>query len=309
MKKIIIIAGPTGTGKSEVAINLGELLNTEVISADSVQIYRGFDIGSGKVSFEEMRNVKHHLIDILNPTEKYNAQIFQDDAKKLINSIHDKKKIPIICGGTNLYIHSLLYDIDFGNKIEDANLRKKLDSIYDSEGVEALYKILEKLDPLRASQIDKHNHRRIIRAIELAESGSLYTNNFRKVNRDFKVYYYILQRERQSLYSRINARVLKMVKDGLYEEVKNLYDLYGDRAPALKTIGYKECISYINHELDYQLSIEKIQQHSRNLAKRQLTWYRKEKECIPINIDEKSANEVAQLIYRDLQKEEVYDKY
>lgn len=293
MKKVIIITGPTGSGKSDLAIDLAQKLNTEIISADSVQVYKGFDIGSAKVTKEEQEMVPHHLIDIMNPEEQYSVADFQRDATEKIKEILAKGKIPIVCGGTGLYIHSLLYDLDFSEEKVDEKLREELENIYQREGVEALVKLLEKLDPERVKTIDLRNHRRLIRGIELAKSGKKnHTKNLRKKNEQWESYYFVVRRDREKLYEIINERTKKMIGLGLVEEAKTLYEKYGFVSP-MRTIGYKEMVSYFEGEYSLEMTIEKIQQHSRNLAKRQLTWFRKEEDAIFIDRDVYPKNEEA----------------
>lgn len=306
LKPIIIIAGPTGTGKSNVAIQLAKLLATEIISADSVQVYKGFDIGSGKVTHQEMDGIKHHLIDCSEADRQFSVEEFQKKSSQIIEKLLEENKFPIVCGGTSLYIHSLLYNLDFSKEKRDPNLRTQLEIIYEKKGAEKLFSILKQLDPDKARTIDPHNHRRLIRAIEIAKSGKKVTyDKFRERNTKWDFKYFVLIRERQALYDRINKRVLKMRENGLITEVESLYKKYGERAPGLKTIGYKEIVSYLNKELSLEQAIEKVQQHSRNLAKRQLTWYRREENTIPIYIDEHStAKEVSKIIFEKIMKQE-----
>lgn len=296
MIDVVIIAGPTGVGKSSVAIELANRINGEIISADSVQIYRGLDIGSGKVTSEEMDGVKHHFLDICEPDESYTVQQFMREARQVIEEIHRRGRIPIICGGTGLYIHSIIYDLDFSSAPPNPDIRKRYNELYETYGVTYVYEMLRNLDPMTAENIDPKNHRRIIRAIEIAlQGGQKARNNFRKINEDLNIYYFVLNRDRQKLYDRINRRVLEMVKEGLFKEVDRLYSEYGV-VDGLRTIGYKEVVSSIKGEMTRDEAINKIQQHSRNYAKRQITWFKREPFAKFLDIDDKSAAEAAREI-------------
>ena len=294
MRRFILITGPTGSGKSNLSVQLAKIMNTEIISADSVQVYKGFDIGSGKVTEEEKEGIVHHLIDIKKGDEPYSAADFYEEAMPIIDRLNGEGKIPIICGGTALYIHGLIYDIQFGNK-PSMKYRNELNSIYEEEGLGHLVEMLEEKNPELAAKTDLLNPRRVMRALEKIETGNYEPKNLRKKREDVEWDYFILHWERETLYDRINRRVLQMVEDGLFQEVEELYKHYGDVKP-LQAIGYKEVVSYLRGEWDRETAIEKIQQHSRNFAKRQLTWFRKEEDGILLDMESMSVDEAIKTV-------------
>ncbi len=285
MRPLILITGPTGSGKSDLSVALAKKLHTEIISADSVQIYRGFTIGSGKITPEETQGIVHHLIDIKDADEYYSAADFYEAAAPIVEDLWRKGKIPIVCGGTALYIHSLIYDLDFSEK-PSATLRNALNDLYHRRGPEYMVALLKEKDPGLAEAVDLNNPRRVIRALERIESGHVETEQLRKKREGLDPLYIVLDWEREALYDRINRRVLKMVEAGLFKEVEALYEAYGAEAKPMGSIGYKEVVKYIKGEWDEATAIEKIQQHSRNFAKRQMTWFRKEEDAIFIPMSE-----------------------
>ncbi|MDD7362999.1 MAG: tRNA (adenosine(37)-N6)-dimethylallyltransferase MiaA [Peptoniphilus sp.] len=301
MRRLILITGPTGSGKSDLSVRLAKKLNTEVISADSVQVYRGFDIGSGKVTAEDMRGVRHHLIDTKDPTEFYSAADFYEEAMPIVDELNRAGKIPIICGGTALYIHGLIYNLDFTNKPSMA-LRRKLNARYEEEGLESLVRLLEEKNPELAEKTALDNPRRVIRAIERLESGKVETETLRQKRKDVDPLYFILNWERETLYDRINRRVLKMVDEGLFEEVTSLYDTYGGDIKPMSAIGYKEIVRYLRGEWEKETAIEKIQQHTRNFAKRQQTWFKKEEDGIPVDMNAHSEEDAVDIILEIVRK-------
>ncbi len=261
MKKVIVIVGPTASGKTSVSVKLAKELNTEIISGDSVQVYRSLNIGSAKITKEEMEGVKHHLIDILEPTEDYSVASFQSNARKLIDEITSKGMIPIICGGTGFYIKAALYDYDF-TKEERHNDYSNLSN------EEIRNKLLELNDP---EIPDLNNRKRLERHLEIYESGEEVS-----INKNEPLYDSLiigLTMDRELLYDRINKRVHKMVEDGLIEEVKSLYDK-GIRSNSVLSIGYRELYEYFDGLCSLEEAIDKIKQHSRNFAKRQYTWFK-----------------------------------
>ena len=294
MRRFILITGPTGSGKSNLSVQLAKIMNTEIISADSVQVYKGFDIGSGKVTEEEKEGIVHHLIDIKEGDEPYSAADFYEEAMPIIDRLNGEGKIPIICGGTALYIHGLIYDIQFGNK-PSMEYRNKLNTLYEEEGLDPLVELLEKKNSELAAKTDLLNPRRVMRALEKIETGNYEPENLRKKREDVEWDYFILNWDRETLYDRINRRVLQMVEDGLFQEVEELYKHYGDVKP-LQAIGYKEVLSYLRGEWDREVAIEKIQQHSRNFAKRQLTWFRKEEDGIFLDMESMSVEEAIKTV-------------
>lgn len=294
MRRFILITGPTGSGKSNLSVQLAKIMNTEIISADSVQVYKGFDIGSGKVTEDEKEGILHHLIDVKEGDEPYSAADFYEEAVPIIDRLNREGKIPIICGGTALYIHGLIYDIQFGNK-PSMDYRNKLNTLYEEEGLDYLVGMLEDKNPELAEKTDLLNPRRVMRALEKIESGHYEPDNLRKEREDVEWDYFILNWERETLYDRINRRVLQMVEKGLFQEVEDLYKRYGDVKP-LQAIGYKEVVKYLKGEWDRETAIEKIQQHSRNFAKRQLTWFRKEKDGIVLDMESMSVDDAIKTV-------------
>lgn len=301
MKRLILITGPTGSGKSDLSVQLAKKLNTEIISADSVQVYRGFDIGSGKITREEMDGVVHHLIDTKDATEPYSAADFYYEAMPLIDRLNEQGKIPIVCGGTALYIHGLLYDLDFTKK-PSKTLRNALNTLYEKEGIAPLVRRLEEKAPRLAEKTALDNPRRVIRMLERIEAGDTETDALRKPREGIDPLYFILHRDRDALYDRINRRVLEMVHLGLFDEVASLYEIYGEDVKPMGAIGYKEVLRYLKGEWDRTTTIEKIQQHTRNFAKRQLTWFKKEKDGIVVEMDKNNPQDAFKVILEMVKK-------
>ncbi len=296
MKKVIIIAGPTAVGKTNLGIKLAKKLNTEIISADSMQIYKQLNIGTAKVTMEEMNGIRHHLIDIINPDANYSVQQFKNDALNIINDLHSANKIPIIVGGTGLYIDSLTHDFDFVNVKPNYELRHKLENIYNKDPnilLKQVHEISEKYINLTLK--DK---KKIIRAIEVyKESGKILNYDRIHNSTDIKYYLYVLSDDREILYKRINSRVDKMIENGLVDEVKSLISNGLDsNSQSMKAIGYKEVLLYLNGEYTLEYMIEKLKQNSRHYAKRQLTWFRRNELSDWINIEDKSINDVINYI-------------
>lgn len=272
----IIILGPTATGKTGVSIKLAHALNTEIINADSMYIYKQLNIGTAKPTIEEMDNVKHHLIDIVNPDESFNVAEYRVLAKNTLFDFFENKKIPIIVGGTGFYIDSLISNYSYGNAEKNIDLRNELENFAMTNGNESLYKKLCDLSPDVASKYHYNDKKRVIRAIELLMSN----------NSDFANYETPLLKNpliiglnfpREILYDRINKRVDIMVNNGLIDEVKELYQLgyLPDKYQAMKGIGYKEIFDYLDNKCSLVDAIDKIKQHTRNYAKRQITWFKR----------------------------------
>lgn len=274
MKDFIIITGPTGIGKTKISIDAAKHFNGEIISADSMQIYKHLDIGTAKVTEDEMAGIPHHLIDIVEPGEEFTVKDYRALAKEKIEEIKDRGKLPIIVGGTGLYINSLIKPFHFGNTPPIHEFREEMNKLIAEEGLESVYKLLEKESPEAASKVDPKNKNRVIRALEISRY---------KVDAppaevpEYKYLFIGLNTDRDVLYDRINKRVDIMVEDGLLEEVKNLCSMgmtQGIRAT--KAIGYVEILDHMDGLITYAEAIDKIKQHSRNYAKRQLTWFRRE---------------------------------
>lgn len=310
-EKIIIISGPTGIGKSKVAVELAKMLgNAEIISSDSMQIYKEMSIGTAKVTDEEMSGIKHHMIDEVSIHDNFSVYDYQKKAKKLISDMNERGTIPIIIGGTGLYINSLLYKLDFSSEAEDKELREKLNKDAELYGKEYLYNKLKELDPEYAEKLSVNDTFRIIRALEVIyKSGNKYSEenkNFREYNDEYDKLIYILQTDRELLYDRINKRVDKMFAAGLLEEVKEIInDMTSEEIAsnrALLAIGYKELISYLQGEITYERAVDLIKQKSRNYAKRQLTWFRRESEANFIDMNFEDIDQIVNTIYNDIMK-------
>ncbi|MDO4605186.1 MAG: tRNA (adenosine(37)-N6)-dimethylallyltransferase MiaA [Helcococcus sp.] len=298
MKDVIIIAGPTAVGKTSLSINLAKKLNTEIISADSMQIYKGMDIGTAKVTKEEMNGIKHHMIDILNPNDNYSVQEFQNSALELITKIHSKGKIPIIVGGTGLYIDSLTHDFDFVNVKPNYELREKLESIYEENPSNLLDKVYE-ISKESYSHLSLKDKKKLIRAIEIYEdSGKVIDYSRFLKNTENNYHLFVLYDDREKLYERINKRVDMMISNGLIDEVRDILKVAGENAQSMKAIGYREVIPYLKGEIDFETMKIILKQHSRNYAKRQLTWFRRNEYSQWINIEDKTTDEIANFIIK-----------
>lgn len=288
---LFILIGPTAIGKTALSIELAKKLNGEIISADSMQIYKYMDIGSAKISRKEMGDIPHHLIDIVLPNEEFTVADFKNKSTKLIKNINDRGKLPIVAGGTGLYINSLVYNLNFTQVPPNDEVRARLEYLANEEGNEYLHRELQKIDIASAERISINDRKRIIRAIEIYEATgkpmSEYNKSFRKPIEDYKLVMIGLNMDRQELYNRINLRVDIMLKEGLIEEVKNLLEMgYNKNLVSMQGIGYKEIIMYLEDIISLDKSIEFIKQGSRNYAKRQLTWFRRDNRIEWINIDE-----------------------
>ena len=278
MIPVITIEGATASGKSALAIVLAEALNTEIISADSRQVYRYLDIGTAKVTKEEQKRVKHHLIDIINPDETYNAGAFVKDASIIIEKLHSEGKIPVICGGTGLYIKALLKGL-FSLPPLPQEIRQNLKQRLKEEGLAALYAELKSLDPLFAEKISENDTQRILRGLEVAiGTGIPLSEHWQKQKSSCKynAFRILIDIPRPELYQRINQRIEKMLAQGLLAEIENLFALgYDENSPGLSCLGYKEFLPYFKKEAGLEECILLAAQHQRNYAKRQVTWYRK----------------------------------
>ena len=286
--KLIILAGPTASGKTSVSIELAKRLGGEIISADSMQVYKNMDVGTAKISVEEMQGVKHYLIDVLDPKEDFNIVKFQNMVKCSIEEIVKNGHIPILVGGTGFYIQSIIYDIDFNNEDDNSSVRKKLEEEYDTFGADFMYEKLKKIDSVSAQTIHKNNKKRIIRAIEyfLINNEPISSHNEvqRKKKSPYDYRFFVLNPPRDILYERINKRVDIMVENGLVDEVKKLREMGLSMANiSMQGIGYKEIIEYLDGEVSLETAIENIKQNTRHMAKRQVTWFKREKGVIYVD--------------------------
>ena len=274
-------------GKSKLAIELAKQINGEIISADSMQIYKDMNIGTAKVTSEEMDGVTHYMIDFLSPEERYNVSEFKKTAEQYIEEILAKGKTPIIAGGTGLYIDSLIYGIEFQKEEFDEKYREELNSIAENEGLEKLYDEAVKIDPTAMKKISKNDKKRIIRVLEIFhKTGKTKTEQeIESIKKGVKYNYHVfaIDMEREILYDRINKRVDIMIEQGLVQEVKEILNKYKEFPTAMQGLGYKEVVEYLNGEIGSGEMIEKIKKETRHYAKRQLTWFRKNKETIWLN--------------------------
>lgn len=301
--KLIIIAGPTATGKSSAAVKIAGEIGGEIISADSIQVYKGMNIGSAKVTEAEMHCVPHHLIDVIDIDRDYNVAVFKEMASEVMKGIYARGHIPIICGGTGFYIQALIYDIDFENEDgadDKDNYRAYLEKMASEGKTEELKAMLKENDPKSYESLDLENTKRIIRALEYMHihNESIYDHNERekkkRENPPYDISFFVLYGERQGMYDRINQRVDKMLAEGLEDEVKELKEKGLTRSStAGQGIGYKEILSYLDGECTLSEAAEQIKLNTRHFAKRQLTWFRREKNTIWIDIDKGDpANEI-----------------
>lgn len=280
-KNLLLIIGPTAIGKTDISINVAKKLNGEIISADSMQIYKFMDIGTAKIKPEEMEEIPHYLIDVVYPNEEFTVADFKYNAEKHINNITDAGKLPIIAGGTGLYINSLVYELKFTRVKANEEFRKKYNKIAEENGNEFIYNELCKIDPAYSNKISINDKKRIIRALEIYnETGkpmSYYNKNFREKSDKYNLTMIGLNTDRDVLYSRINLRVDKMIQEGLVDEVKDLLNRgYNKNLSSMQAIGYKEIISYLEEKIGLDEAIDNLKRNTRRFAKRQLTWFRRD---------------------------------
>lgn len=280
---LIIITGPTASGKTALSVALAKRIGGEIISADSMQVYRHMDVGSAKVTKEEMDGVPHHLIDVLDPKDAFNVVVFQEMAKKAMDKIYANGHIPIVAGGTGFYIQALLNDIDFTENDGDMEYRQKLEQMAKEKGPEVLHGMLKAVDPASAEAIHANNVKRVIRALEFYEKTgkriSEHNEEERQKESPYNFAYYVLNMERARLYERIDLRVDKMLADGLEQEVKNLKAMGCTRdMVSMQGLGYKEILDYLNGDLSLDEAVYVLKRDTRHFAKRQLTWFKREKE-------------------------------
>ena len=287
-KPLIILTGPTAVGKTKASIGLAKALNGEIISADSMQVYKYMDIGSAKIKLEEMQGVKHYLVDELEPDEEFHVVRFQQMAKMAMEEIYAKGKIPIVVGGTGFYIQALLYDIDFTESNEDTSYRDELELIANDHGAEYLHNMLREVDPASAEAIHANNVKRVIRALEFykltGQKISEHNEKERAKESPYDFCYFVLNDERQNLYNRIDIRIDQMLEEGLLEEVTALKNKgYTKDMVSMQGLGYKEILDYLNGECTLEEAIYILKRDTRHFAKRQLTWFRRERDVIWID--------------------------
>ena len=288
-KPLVIIAGPTACGKTDTAIMLAKRINGEIISADSMQVYKYMDIGTAKVSPEEMAGIRHYLIDELMPDEEFNAMIFQEKAKTYMEEIYAKGKIPIIVGGTGFYINALVYDNDFMSTDDDNSIRDVLTKEAEEKGEDYIYEKLKAIDPQYAAIVHPNNVKRVIRAIEYycqtGQKMSQHNLEAKQRQSPYDVSFVVLNMEREKLYQRINLRVDLMIKNGLLDEVQSLLKKgYPPNLVSMQGLGYKEFVPYFNGEISLETAIEELKKGTRHFAKRQLTWFRRQSKGLWIDL-------------------------
>lgn len=310
MKDLVIITGPTAVGKTDISIKLAKEINGEIISADSIQVYKCLDIGSAKITDDEMDGVKHYLIDVLDPTDKFDIYTFKKMAEEAIDEIYAKGKIPIIVGGTGFYIQSVLYDIDFEDTHVDVQYRKELEELAGMYGNEYVHKMLEDVDPEYAAGIHPNNLKRVIRALEFYHENNIplsQHNSEQKENESpYNFAYYVLNDDREVLYDKINKRVDKMFEQGLVDEVKGLG--LDESNQSMQGIGYKEVLEYLNGNISEEECKELIKKNTRHFAKRQLTWFRHEKvvHLIDYRDFDRDVDKVLQFMLNDLEEKGIW---
>lgn len=290
---LLIIAGPTAVGKSGLAINLAKKLNTEIISCDSAQVYKYMDIGTAKPTHIERSEIKHHLIDYVEPNEEYSAVRYKNDCNEVIKQL-SQKKVPLLCGGTGMYFNSVLYEMNFGNAYKSEAVRNELTAIGKTDGALYLYNMLKEIDSVTAEKLHPNDTLRIIRAIEIYKVSGIKKSDLKQDYKKLKRYKYlfvVLNTDRAKLYELINKRVDLMIESGLIAEVKKLKDMGYENCKSMQAIGYKEIIKYLNGGCNLSKAIQDIKQFSRNYAKRQLTWFKSVEDAVWYDISSGSIAE------------------
>lgn len=282
-KKLVILTGPTAVGKTELSIALAAKIGGEIISADSVQVYKHMDIGSAKIKPEEMQGIPHHLIDVLEPNIEFNVVLFQKMAQAAMKDIYKKGKIPIIVGGTGFYIQAILYNVDFTDSEDNHELREKYERIANEKGSTYLHELLRKVDEQSAEAIHKNNVKRVVRALEYYELTGRKISEHNEAEREKKspydFSYLVLNDRRERLYERIEKRVDMMIEEGLVEEVEKLLKKGVSReSTAMQALGYKEIYGYLKGEYDLDRAVYLIKRDTRHFAKRQITWFKRERD-------------------------------
>lgn len=290
-KNVVILTGPTAVGKTALSIALAKELDTGIISADSMQVYKHMNIGSAKIMPEEMQGVRHALVDVYEPSEEFHVVQFQADAKAAMEQLWAEGKLPLVVGGTGFYIQALLYDIDFTTEDADTALRRKYEALAAEEGAQALHERLKQVDPQSAIDIHANNVKRVIRALEFYEKTgtpiSAHNATERAKRSPYGFAYFVLTDQRERLYARIDARVDAMMEQGLLDEVKALRDMgYTRDMVSMQGLGYKELLAYLDGECTLEEAVYIIKRDTRHFAKRQLTWFRRERDVIWVDKSE-----------------------
>ncbi|HLS61342.1 MAG TPA: tRNA (adenosine(37)-N6)-dimethylallyltransferase MiaA [Virgibacillus sp.] len=301
---VVVIVGPTSVGKTKLSIEIAKKMNGEIISGDSMQVYKGMDIGTAKVSPEEMQYIPHYMIDLKQPDEAFSVADFQFYVQQYIDDITSRNKLPILVGGSGLYIQATLYNYDFSNQKRDDKITKRLEAEIEQDGIKPLYDRLMAVDPIQAAKIHPNNHRRVIRALEVYElTGSTMSERQedQKLESPYNIRYIGLEMERSLLYERINERVDEMIVNGLVAEVRELYELGYETCQSMKAIGYKEFIPYFQGKQTLYESIELLKRNSRRYAKRQYTWFKNKLDIKWYQIETQTIDESFRIILEDLE--------
>ena len=281
---VIVIGGPTASGKSSLAVELAKKINGEIISADSMQIYKDMNIGTAKITEVEMQGIKHYMISLVSPEERYSVSAYKKEAEAAIEEILAKGKVPIVVGGTGLYIESLIYGIEFQDEKVDEEYRNKLNELAEKEGLEELYSKAKEIDPKAMEKISQNDKKRIIRVLEIYhKTGKTKTEQdleSRKKELKYNYKLFAITMDRKLLYEKIEKRIDMMLEQGLIEEVESIKNKYNKFPTAMQGLGYKEVVEYLENELTKEEMIEKLKKETRHYAKRQLTWFRKYKDII-----------------------------
>ncbi len=287
-RSLVVLTGPTAVGKTRLSLALAKAIGGEIISADSMQVYRHMDIGTAKITPEEMEGIPHFLVDELEPSEEFNVLVFQQRAKAAMEEIYGRGHIPILVGGTGFYIQAVVYDIDFTPNQDEEGIRLRLEQLARKKGGEYLHEKLRKVDPVSAAKIHARNVKRVIRALEYYQlTGEPISEHNRVQQKNVSPYeftYFVLNDKREKLYHQIDLRVDQMMQAGLVEEVKKLREMGYDRSyVSMQGIGYKEMMAFLEEEISLEEAVYRIKRDTRHFAKRQLTWFKREKEVIWIN--------------------------
>ncbi|MFD1447199.1 tRNA (adenosine(37)-N6)-dimethylallyltransferase MiaA [Oceanobacillus profundus] len=302
-KNVVAIMGPTAVGKTKLSIELAKRFNGEIISGDSMQVYKGLDIGTAKIKQAEMQGIPHHMLDIREPDEDFSAADFKELVQQYIAEITARGKLPIIVGGSGLYIQAALYDYNFSDRKRDPLLTKEMEEIVELEGIMPLYQRLEQIDPEQAKKIHPNNHRRVIRALEIYETTGMTMSEYEKnqvMESPYNPILLGLEMPRALLYERINDRVDQMIEKGLKTEVKKVYDKGYASCQSMKAIGYKEWISYFKGEQSLEGTVELLKRNSRRYAKRQYTWFKNKMDVTWYSVTPSTIDEDFTLIFEEL---------
>lgn len=315
-KPLVILTGPTAVGKTKASIGLAKAIGGEIISADSMQVYKQMDIGSAKIKPSEMEGIPHYLVDILEPDEEFHVVLFQQMAKQAIQKIYEKGKIPILVGGTGFYIQAVLYDIDFSENEKDTSYREELEKLAQTKGAEYLHDRLREVDEKSAQDIHANNVKRVIRALEYfhqtGEKISEHNEEQRKKVSPYNFSYFVLNDERAHLYERINLRVDQMINEGLVREVQSLKEKgYTRDMVSMQGLGYKEMLDYLDNKCSLEEAVEIIKRDTRHFAKRQITWFKRESDVTWIDKKEYDYNEerILKAMLQELKERGIINEY